>query len=454
MAAMKISGWGRFPTALARICSPSSAGTLRSCLDTPGTEIPFDGIARGQGRSYGDSALAGRVVQTSNLDSLLAFDDVSGILHCRSGVTLGEILRLLAPRGWFLPVLPGTQHVSVGGAIASDVHGKNHHRDGSFCDHLQSLDLLLPSGEILRCSRTDQPALFHATCGGMGLTGIIVEAALQLRRVQGPEIVQRVRVSRCLDECFEQIESHADAHYSVAWLDCMARGASMGRSVLFTGEHADSGQPASQHGTPGADPRPRRLPLSVPLNAPAALLNRHSIGAFNAAYHALHRRRKDAHARGQRLHYQQYFFPLDAIAHWNRLYGRRGFLQYQCVLPTAASLAGITRVLQLVNAAGKGSFLSVLKKFGPANGNLLSFPMAGYTLTLDFKFENDLLPLLTTLDDTVLDHGGRLYLAKDARMSAETFRRCYPRWQELRTLRAEIGADRMFNSLQSRRLGL
>jgi decaprenylphospho-beta-D-ribofuranose 2-oxidase len=442
----KISGWGRFPTACARVLSPRSVGELQDLLARESASTAFDGIARGQGRSYGDSALAANVVETGHLDSLLAFDEIAGTLHCRSGVTLGEILRLLTPKGWFLPVLPGTRHVSVGGAIAADVHGKNHHCDGSFCDHVISLELMLPSGETIICSPVVNPALFHATCGGMGLTGIIVAASLQLRRTSSSQIIQRTHVATSLEHCFEQITQHADARYSVAWLDCLARASSLGRSVLFVAEHADGTLEKRAA-------MPRRLQPGIPMDTPAALLNRYSIGAFNALYYARHRTRHNASGE-QMLDYQQFFFPLDGIANWNRLYGRGGFLQYQCVLPEESSLQGLRLVLDRVSAAGKGSFLSVLKRFGPANRNLLSFPLAGYTLTLDFKFESDLLPLLATLDAIVLDHGGRLYLAKDARMSAETFRRSYPRWQEFRALRVDIGADRIFNSLQSRRLGL
>lgn len=442
---MQIHSWGRYPTTDATLHSPRSPSALRRLLlDTPPTDTEatttFDGIARGLGRSYGDSALASNIVQTRELDQLLAFDADTGLLTCAAGVSLDTILHCFTPRGWFLPVVPGTRFVSVGGAIASDVHGKNHHLDGTFGQHVHSLRLLLPDGSVLNCSSSENSVLFHATCGGMGLTGIIVDATIRLRRIPGSAINQRTLRTQHLQEVMERFESSATSTYSVAWLDCLARGPALGRSLLFLGEHASDGQFKA----------PQRGGLAVPFNSPAFLLNRYSMGLFNALYY----NRPVNSQTEQRIEAGQYFFPLDSIAHWNRLYGRKGFLQYQFVVPDAAALAAISLVLKRSSAAGKGSFLSVLKKFGPGNDNLLSFPMQGYTLAMDFKFENTLLPLLDELDSIVLDHGGRLYLAKDARMSEATFKRSYPRWEELAQLRAASGADRMFNSLQSRRLGL
>ncbi|MDT8429786.1 MAG: FAD-binding oxidoreductase [Pseudomonadales bacterium] len=437
-----VQGWGRFPVIKASILAPRDEPEASALLRR---EQGFNGISRGQGRSYGDSALASALIQSTYLDQFLAFDHDTGRLRCGSGITLGTILQTLLPRGWFLPVVPGTQFVSVGGAIACDVHGKNHHRDGSFCDYLLSLSLLLPGGEILDCSPTQHPDIFHATCSGMGLTGVILEATLQMTKVSGGLIEQRISRAGNLQASFELIEANSSAHYSVAWLDCMARGAQRGRSVLFTGEHITS-EPSSK-----PEIRIRKYPaLSVPFSLPSLLLNRYSIELFNRLYYA----RAGSITASQSIDYQQYFFPLDGIGHWNRLYGRKGFVQYQFVMPEDSALAGMTAVLKKINAAGKGSFLSVLKKMGPANNNLLSFPMAGYTLALDFKFEQQLLPLLDTLDAIVLDHGGRIYLAKDARMSSSTFKKSYPAWQQLDSLRERLGAKSVFNSMQSQRLGL
>ncbi|MGH8466230.1 MAG: FAD-binding protein, partial [Pseudomonas sp.] len=372
------------------------------------------------------------------LDHFLGFNPETGMLRCSAGASLADILRHFTPQGWFLPVVPGTRFVTVGGAIASDVHGKNHHLDGTFGTHVDSLRLMLANGDIIECSRISNPRLFQATCGGMGLTGVIVDATVQLVRIPGSAVEQRTLRAASLDEVIVLFDANADATYSVAWLDCLARGAELGRSLLFLGEHVQDNRFAA----------PRHGRLTVPVNAPSLLLNRYTMGLFNRSYF------KRPIKATQRMEPGNYFFPLDGISNWNRLYGRKGFVQYQFVVPEQGAREAITKVLNHSSAAGKGSFLSVLKKFGPANDHLLSFPLQGYTLAMDFKWERNLLPLLDELDAIVMDHGGRLYLAKDARMSEECFKRGYPRWEEFANIRAEYGADTRFNSLQSRRLGL
>ena len=344
------------------------------------------------------------------------------------------------PKGWFLPVVPGTRFVCVGGAIASDIHGKNHHRDGCFSEFVDSLDLMLADGTTVSCSRTENGDLFHATCGGMGLTGMILSARLRLLAIKSASLEQTTVVAPSLNAVMDAFESHQNAHYSVAWLDCMAGGRDTGRSLLYLGEHSEQGRLI-----PHGEPR-----LSVPFSTPGMLLNTMTMGAFNRLYFAMGQRGKAV----RQLHYGPFFFPLDGISHWNRLYGGRGFLQYQFVVPTEGARAAITAVLGKVQAQGKGSFLSVLKKMGKANQNLLSFPMDGYTLTLDFKFQRSLMPLLDELDAIVLDHGGRLYLAKDARMSKKVFRASYPHWETFMEIRHRVDPRGVFGSLQSQRLGL
>lgn len=433
---MKMHSWGRYPVTDSQTQKPRSNAELYKALAAP----PFGNtIARGMGRSYGDSALAQDLLITENLDQFISFDAEKGLVRCKAGLTLDTILRIFLPRGWFLPVVPGTRFVSVGGAIASDVHGKNHHLDGSFCEHVTALRLMLASGDILQCSPTENSSLFFATCAGMGLTGIIVEATLKLRKIQSSAIVQTSLRTKNIEETFALIEANASVHYSVAWLDCLARGEQLGRALLFLGEHARDGQFKMCSDSA----------ISVPFSSPRFLLNRYTMSAFNTLYY--HKPIKNNEA--QRIEAFQYFFPLDNIRHWNRLYGRKGFLQYQCVIPDSSAREGIQKILQTVSAAGKGSFLSVLKKFGPSNKNLLSFPKQGYTLAMDFKYEARILPLLEKLDKIVMEHGGRLYLAKDARMSAEMFKCSYPNWEAMRQIREEVEADKTFNSLQSRRLG-
>lgn len=438
---MEVNGWGRFPRTTATVFTPVDASSINELLQRQEPDSSF--IAHGGGRSYGDSALAPRLISSRFLDSFLQLDSDAGIIRCHSGISLDEMLKVLIPRGWFLPVLPGTRFVTLGGAIAADIHGKNHHLAGSFSQHLIEFSLLTASGDILTCSKTENSELFAATCGGMGLTGIIIDAAIQCEKVSSVLINQRSLVAMNLKECFSLIEENETSTYSVAWLDCLSSGDALGRSVIYLGEHSEN--------TNGSEllHRPCKS-ISVPFNSPGFLLNTYSMKLFNKAYFKLQSRARNESS----LSYDKYFFPLDTIAHWNRFYGSKGFLQYQFVIPTEAALEGIGEVLQAVSAAGKGSFLSVLKKFGEGNSNLLSFPRAGYTLTLDFKWQKSLPALLDCLDEIVLAHGGRHYLAKDARMSESVFKQSYPNWEKFLEIKQRIDPEEVFASLQSTRLGL
>jgi FAD/FMN-containing dehydrogenase len=432
---MKITGWGRYPFIDAETHSFETLGQLDRIIKEPG-EL----IVHGLGRSYGDSALAERVVFSRRFNKILDFSDETGVVTCESGVTLAELIQVFLPRGWFLGVVPGTKEISVGGALAADVHGKNHHGQGCFSRWVESLDLLLPHGQVVRTSPTENPELFHATCGGMGLTGVILTANLRLTRIRSAYMRESLIRCRNLTEVFEQSEAHRDASYSVAWIDCLAKGEALGRSLLMLGEHAEPG--------PLTLPRPRSFTL--PLDLPGFTLNQGTISLFNSLYYRL----PPDFVEGRLVPLEDFFFPLDKIRQWNRMYGKRGFTQYQLVLPTAASLAGLTAILSRVAQSGLGSFLGVLKLMGPANANLLSFPLAGYTLALDFKITDALFPLLDELDRIVLDHGGRLYLAKDVRLTRKVFRSMYPRWPEFVALRERCGLPKKFNSRQSRRLGV
>ncbi|MEX2131689.1 MAG: FAD-binding oxidoreductase [Pseudohongiellaceae bacterium] len=439
---MKYSGWGRYPAQQGELVEPADTTQLQQLLRQPKNKGP-GWIPRGAGRSYGDSALADRMLGSRYLDNFRSFDQDNGLLACAAGTLLSGILDLVVPAGWFLPVLPGTSYVSVGGAIASDIHGKNHHRDGCFSRFVRSLTLMLASGEIKNIGPADNPELFRATCGGMGLTGMILEATLQLVPLQSARIRQQTLASGDLTQVMELFEAHHDSHYSVAWLDCMARGNQLGRSILFLGEHE-----ADDHRHNGKTKK--SMSISVPFNTPGFLLNRYTMGSFNhLVYHWQKRRAKE-----QQVHYDRYFFPLDRILHWNRLYGRNGFLQYQFVLPLESAGPGLRTVLEKISAAGKGSFLCVLKKMGSHNGNLLSFPVEGYTLALDFKYESGLFQLLDILDEIVLAHGGRLYLAKDARMSEHVFKASYPGWTQFVQIKHAVDPDGVFASTQSQRLGI
>ncbi len=432
---MELCGWGRYPRIDAQVSYPRSAAQCARSMGGAGSVV-----ARGLGRSYGDSSLGPRVLDLRGLDHFLGFDQATGVLTCAGGVSLGDILRVFVPRGWFLPVTPGTRFVTVGGAIASDVHGKNHHVDGSFTDHVSGIELLLGNGERVAVSPTEAPELFHATCGGMGLTGVILSASLRLKPIRSGGIVETTIRAPDLDAVLAAFDDNAGASYSVAWIDCLARGRHLGRSLLMLGEHAADGPLAA----------PSATPWPVPFDLPAGLLNRATASAFNALFYGKALRER----RTRRIPFARFFCPLDALADWNRLYGRPGFVQYQFVLPAAAGVAGLREVLGRIAASGRGSFLAVLKVFGPANAHHLSFPLAGYTLALDFKVEPEVLRLLDQLDRIVADHGGRLYLTKDARMSEATFKAGYPRWQEFESVRARYHAIGRFASTQSRRLGL
>jgi decaprenylphospho-beta-D-ribofuranose 2-oxidase len=438
-----LSGWGRYPRIDCRLVEPRDAAEVRRA-----TLASASLIARGNGRSYGDAALnpAGTLSMLRS-DRLLAFDGTTGSLTCEAGVLLSDILEVFVPRGWFPPVTPGTSLVSVGGMIAADVHGKNHHRDGSFGDHVESLDLMLADGRVVTCGPDREPELFRATCGGMGLTGVILSARFRLLPVETAYIRQETLRAPDLDTAMALFEASQGWTYTVAWIDCLSGGARLGRSLLYRGEHARLDElPAELRAAPLA-PR-RRRPLGVPLDLPGFTLNRWSLRAFNEAYY---RRGRPGEAI---LDYRPYFYPLDAVSDWNRIYGRNGFVQFQCVLPKEASAEGMRSLLGAIAGAGLGSFLAVLKLFGRQGPGLLSFPMEGYTLALDFPATTPALSLLWRLDAIVAGHGGRLYLAKDARMGTATMRRGYPRLDEFQALRAALDPSGKFSSLQSERLGL
>ena len=404
--------WGRYP-AVEQSCH--ALYWRDEALPQASTMLPY-----GQGRSYGDVCLndGGVVVSTENLQRFIHFDEAKGVLRAEAGVTLAQILALIMPRGWFLPVTPGTKFVSLGGAIANDVHGKNHHRAGSFGCHVSAFELLRSDGERLHCTPTQNSEWFQATVGGLGLTGLITWAELRLKPIRGPFIEQRlVRFKNLAD--FLQLNEvmEQEAEYTVAWIDCLARGRQLGRGLYMAGNHAS---------TEVASLQTRDEPsLNMPLDAPSFLLNKFTVQAFNAVYY--HKPRRAV----TRVHYDGFFYPLDKIAHWNRMYGKRGFFQYQCVIPMAQAEPALSEILDTIAQSGQASFLSVLKKFGdtPSPG-LLSFPRPGITLALDIANRGDRTrQLLSRLDEITMANHGAVYPAKDACMSASAFAQYFPAWQ-------------------------
>ena len=440
-----LSGWGRFPSfESARIVPRTLAEAQRS------TALEDGIIPRGNGRAYGDAAIgAVRTLDLTGLNRICAFDISRGLLTVEAGVLLADIIATFGPRGFFPAVVPGTRFVTVGGAIAADVHGKNHHRDGGFGDHVERFVLATPSGEALDVSRTHNSNLFAATVGGMGLTGAILQATLRLRRIETGWIKQRIVAAPHLDAALSALDAADDANYSVAWIDGLARGAQLGRSLVFVGEHANmSDLTAAEEKRPfPALTKPRFV---MPVDLPPIVLNRYSVGAFNEAYFRLGARKA---GQPQLIPVSPYFFPLDGVGSWNRIYGRHGFVQHQCVLPLSRAKDTLGEMLNRVAARGDASFLAVLKKLGASCG-LMSFPMPGYTLALDFAMRPGLLEFLDDLDKLVMNAGGRIYLAKDARQSRATFEAGYPNVENFRDIRRTVNPSGSIRSRLSERLGL
>lgn len=440
---MELSGWGRYPRADCAVLR------LRSIEDLKQTLGKGPLIARGMGRAYGDSALNKHAtVDMTGFNRMLAFDPQAGVLTVESGVVLGEIIDVFLPRGWFPPVTPGTKFVTVGGMIAADVHGKNHHKHGSFGNFIEWIDVLGPDGEIKRCSREDNSELFAYTTGGMGLTGIILRAAFRMLPVETAWIRQETLPTPNLGETMAAFDAADDWTYSVAWIDCLASGDRLGRSLLLLGEHTrldelDDARRQEPFRTP------RRRKIKVPFNAPTWAFNGWSVRAFNALYYW-----NGTRTTTQSLvNWDSYFYPLDAISEWNRIYGRRGFTQFQCVIPLESSRQGIAELLRAISASGQASFLAVLKRFGRQESKF-SFPMEGYTLALDFSVNQKTLSLLQRLDQITVAHGGRFYLAKDSRMSSEILEQADERVAAFRSMREKTGATGLFTSMQSERLSL
>lgn len=420
--AATLDSWGRYPgfaqTPQAVYWRDNLAADFAAGAHAHGSVLAY-----GNGRSYGDSCLASsdHVLHMRGLDRFMAADWDAGVLQAEAGVTLDEILQQAIPRGWFLPVTPGTKFVTLGGAVANDVHGKNHHVRGSFGRHVRRFALLRSDGTTRICSPEENAELFAATVGGLGLTGVIVWVELALLPIKSSRIDTVTQRFGSLAEFFAlSAELDAAHEYTVSWVDCLA-GA--GRGVFIAGDHAASGE---------LEPD-RRSRLTVPLTPPISAINRLSLTLFNHSYYRAH----PAERTRQTVNYEPYFYPLDRILHWNRIYGPRGFQQYQCVIPTREAQAAMPALLQAIAASGHGSFLAVLKCCGDmASPGLMSFPLPGVSLALDFPQRAELgSSLFPRLDAIVREAGGRLYPAKDAHMSGADFRRFYPRWEQVEALR-------------------
>jgi len=442
----EFAGWGNYP----RIATEHLAPRMPAAV--PALTAARSGmIARGQGRAYGDAAIGmASTLSSLAMNRMRSFDAATGRLTVESGVTVADILDIFVPRGYFLKVVPGTKFVSVGGAIAADIHGKNHHRDGGFGDHVDSLRLVLPDGETMSCSRSDNAELFMATIGGMGLTGVIIEATLRLMKIETGWLKQETRVAANLDAAITALDDTTAATYSVAWIDCLARGNALGRSLLYVADHASAAE--KDRISPQLTPFPaeRAARLAVPSFFPGFALNPLSVRTFNELYF---RRGAARTGAAELVPWDSYFFPLDAIANWNRIYGRRGFLQHQCVIPAHRARTVLAEILERVSRRGTASFLAVLKQLGDSHG-LMSFPLRGYTLAMDFPITDTLFDFLDEIDALVVAAGGRLYLAKDARQSRASFAAGYPGLGAFRDIRRRISANERLVSHLSARLGI
>jgi FAD/FMN-containing dehydrogenase len=416
----RYQSWGRYPKVeqqAIKVCWRDDPLPTESVKDK--TFLPF-----GNGRSYGDVCLndGGMLLDCRQLDRFIRFDPNTGVLRCEGGVLLSDILKLTVSKGWFLPVTPGTQFVTVGGAIANDVHGKNHHKAGTFGSHVLCLELLRSDGVRLVCSPDNNTEFYRATIGGLGLTGVISWAEIQLHHINNPCVAQETIRFKNLGEFFSLArESDQDYEHTVAWIDCLAKGEQLGRGLFIRGNHAES--------SAGKLIKPSTRRWTFPVDPPIALINGLTLKLFNELYY-----RKQWSDRVKRLvHYEPFFYPLDAVYGWNRVYGSKGFFQYQCAVPTEQAEFAIRDILERIARAGVGSFLAVLKLFGdrPSPG-LLSFPMPGATLALDFPNQGEKTQrLLDQLDEVTREAGGRIYPGKDARMRPEDFQTGYRHWKTM-----------------------
>lgn len=438
----EIANWGNYPVMESDERNFSYIDDMRQYMRTTGDFIP-----RGNGRCYGDASLATNTINTTKFDKILSFDTQLGIFECQSGITLDQVLEVVVPKGWFLPVTPGTKFITVGGAVASDVHGKNHHIDFCFSHHVSEMDILLTDGSLVTCAPDREVDLFEATCGGMGLTGLITRVKFQLKKIESSYIRQKQVKAANLEEVLVLFDKYKDYTYSVAWIDCLKKGNAFGRSILILGEHATLADLSDQQKNEPLK-LPKKKQIVFPFNLPSWVLNSFTVKAFNFLYYGKNLKKEINNV----VNYEPFFYPLDAILHWNRGYGKKGFIQYQFVVPME-SKQGLIEILQKISDKGLGSFLAVLKVFGKQE-SLIGFPMEGYTLALDIPVRKGLFETLDELDKIVLKYGGRLYMSKDARMKPDVLQAGYKHLPRFLSIVKRYNPDGRIHSVQSDRLHL
>lgn len=434
-------GWGRFPVVDAVVREARDHAEIERFAAEDVPQIPF-----GNRRSYGDACLASTMTSIRALRSVLEFDRETGVVHAEAGCTIGELIAHVLPEGWFPFVTPGTKHATIGGCVAADVHGKNHHVDGAFGRFVDRIEMVLASGSAVTCSRDENEDLFRATLGGMGLTGFITSVVMRLRRVESAYIRRANHRAPTLDAICDLLESpDGNATYSVAWIDGLARGRSLGRGFVSFGEHAgESDVPQGAEVFRPAEGRVRTLHR----DAPTWLLSKFAVRWFNRLCY-YRPRRPDV------VSYEPYFYPLDSLDDWNRLYGKSGFVQYQVAVPFEGARDLLREILERIAAGTRGPFLGVLKTFGERGEGILSFPIPGFTLAIDFPCRGpQWQPTLRACDELVASRGGRVYLAKDAVTDPDTFARMAPELDKFRRIQAKFDPEGTLRSAQSKRLGL
>ena len=439
---VEITGWGLYPKIEAVKKTPSSLEELRKEV-TRGSCI-----AGGNNRSYGDSAISkANTIDMKRFNKILDFNEKKGLLLVQSGVLLSDIIRIFLPKGWFPFVTPGTKFITIGGMVAADVHGKNHLKNGSFANYVEFFDLMNANGEIIRCSRKENRELFNWTLGGMGLTGIILKVGFYLKKVRTSWIKQKLLISKNIDDTLNIFEENLKSSYSVAWIDCHAKGKKLGRSLIMFGEHAEISDLDFELRSNPLEMKSKQK-FSLPFYFPRFLLNHFTVKLFNSSYYL-----KGCLTKKKLLIYwDDFFYPLDKIKNWNKLYGKGGFVQFQCVLPLKNSNQGLREIIQEISESKSFSFLAVLKRFGHQD-SFFSFPMEGYSLALDFPITKKNLYLMDKLDEITIKYGGRFYLAKDSRIKEENFKKSDKRINNFKKFRKEI-FDKVFTSSQSLRLDL
>lgn len=439
----KIAGWGNYPMSDSYVFQPSGESDLKKVLNK------LKVIPRGLGRSYGDQAVndAKHVAVCTKMNHFIAWDEAQGLLECEAGVSLEEIITYFAPKGWLPMICPGTKFVTIGGAIANDIHGKAHHIDGSFVNCVISFKIMLADGSTVEASRTENSDLFWANFGGLGLLGVIISAKIKLRKIETTYFKQKSIVIKNLDEMLEALDKYDhEYNYSVAWIDALAKGKKLGSGVLTLGNAAKLDELPENLKKEPLKIHPKGK-LSVPMFMPNFTLNGFTVKILNRLIAFVQNSPKNF------VHYEKFFFPLDAINNWNRGYGKRGFIQYQFVIPEENGRDNVAKILEMIADSGCTPFLNVFKRMGDGQG-ILSFPFKGYTLAIDFPVTKNLKAFTKKLDAKVLEAGGRLYLGKDAMLDEQMFKSMYPQHKEWMAIKAKYDPSNVFTSNISRRLGL